>query len=231
MSSRTWTCLIRGSLNSTGSSAVRMLISGELIEATAAYRVVDFPLPVGPVTRIIPCGARMARWTRSRSSASNPSWARSSTTRDLSRMRRTMLSPKIVGRDDTRRSISRSASVAVIRPSWGRRRSAMSSCAMIFTRERMAASMGLGGAIMSWSTPSIRYRTWKASSPGSRWMSDARLAIASARTRLTRRTTGASAPSASSSEMSTFLRARSANSIASAGAWGSLLSRASIRPR
>ena len=41
-------------LNSTGSSAVAMLMSGLFRYARAEYRVVVFPEPVGPVTSIIP---------------------------------------------------------------------------------------------------------------------------------------------------------------------------------
>jgi hypothetical protein len=44
----------------------------------------------------------------------------------------------------------------------------MSRFDMILTRDRIAASICLGGFIMSWSTPSIRYRTRKTFSYGSR---------------------------------------------------------------
>ena len=71
----------------------------------------------------------------------------------------TIFSPKIVGSDETRRSISRFWNFTESRPSWGSRRSAMSRFDMILTRERMAGSICFGGFIMSWSTPSIRYRT------------------------------------------------------------------------
>ena len=46
----------------------------------------------------------------------------------------TMLSPCTVGMVDTRMSMSRPASLILMRPSWGSRFSAMFSCAMIFTR-------------------------------------------------------------------------------------------------
>ncbi len=39
---------------STGSSMVMIFFSEELIRSKAAYRVVVLPLPVGPVTRIMP---------------------------------------------------------------------------------------------------------------------------------------------------------------------------------
>ncbi len=50
----TW--LMPGRRYSTGSSTVTMLTSGRLILLRVAYRVVDFPDPVGPVTRISPYG-------------------------------------------------------------------------------------------------------------------------------------------------------------------------------
>lgn len=48
----TW--LIMGSWYSTGSSTVMIFFSTELISLSAEYSVVVFPLPVGPVTSIIP---------------------------------------------------------------------------------------------------------------------------------------------------------------------------------
>ncbi len=68
----------------------------------------------------------------------------------------TRLSPNSVGMVETRKSISRSAILSLMRPSWGSRRSAMSSLAMILTREMMAACSRRGGESTSWSTPSIR---------------------------------------------------------------------------
>ena len=78
---------------STGSSMVRMLRSGELIFASAAYSVVVLPEPVGPVTSTMP-------WERVTSPSmilschsSKPSSARSRMTFDLSRRRMTIRSP------------------------------------------------------------------------------------------------------------------------------------------
>ena len=63
----------------------------------------------------------------------------------------TIFSPKSVGRQDTRKSISRvaplSANRSLMRPSWGRRFSAMSSLAMILTREVIASRNFIGGAM------------------------------------------------------------------------------------
>ena len=46
-----------------------------------------------------------------------------------------MLSPGIVGTDDTRISTSRLATRILMRPSWGKRRSAMLRSAITLTRE------------------------------------------------------------------------------------------------
>ena len=50
----TWTWVIPSMTFSAGSSTVTMLIFFFTIRFKAAYRVVVFPLPVGPVTRTIP---------------------------------------------------------------------------------------------------------------------------------------------------------------------------------
>ncbi len=68
----------------------------------------------------------------------------------------TTLSPWSVGRVDTRRSSRRPSSPMRMRPSCGRRRSAMLSSAMILIREVIAALRRFGGVSASNSTPSIR---------------------------------------------------------------------------
>ena len=45
---------------STGSSTVMILIVGSLISFKALYSVDVFPLPVGPVTRMMPCGSAIS---------------------------------------------------------------------------------------------------------------------------------------------------------------------------
>ena len=99
----------------------------------------------------------------------------------------------------TRRSSSFSPTVTLIRPSWVRRRSAMSSLARILMRERMAPSNRRGGLSRSISRPSIRYRTRMRSSNGSMWMSEARSCTASVMINCTSRTIGALVSSTSSS--------------------------------
>ncbi len=75
---------------------------------------------------------------------------------------------------------------------------------MILSRDTMAASSRLGGASISWSTPSIRNRMRNTFSYGSQWMSDAPFRIASTRTMLTSLTTGASSADSFSSKTSTL---------------------------
>ena len=79
-----------------------------------------------------------------------------------------------------------------MRPSCGRRRSAMSRCASNLTRELTAAPWAAGTMSPGCSTPSMRKRTCRPSSKGSRWMSEARSSITRPMMALTRRMTGAS---------------------------------------
>ena len=56
ISARVCTWLAPGTSYSIGSSIVTMRMSGELIACRKALSVVDLPEPVGPVTRMMPCG-------------------------------------------------------------------------------------------------------------------------------------------------------------------------------
>ncbi len=89
---------------SMGSSTVLMFRSPFASRLSAAYRVVVFPDPVGPVTSRSPWGR--AR-NPSRAARSSPATPRSespfSCTRG-SKMRSTTFSPKATGRDETRNS-------------------------------------------------------------------------------------------------------------------------------
>ncbi len=72
----------------------------------------------------------------------------------------TIFSPNRVGNTETRKSISLPAPIfSLMRPSWGKRRSAMSRLAMILSRLDRAFFSLRGGCICSRSTPSIRKRT------------------------------------------------------------------------
>ena len=129
---------------STGSSSVMILTSGELISFKQAYSDVVFPLPVGPVARMIPCGLRIMRSKSWRLSSVNPSSVSPNSIDCRSRIRSTTLSPwsvATVGTVETRRSICRLPTLAIcllILPSCGRRRSATSISAMILILEVIA---------------------------------------------------------------------------------------------
>ena len=106
MFSRTCTWLMPARLNSTGSSAVMMLVSGVLIFAIDEYSVFVLPLPVGPVTSTMPHGRRIAGSNLASDSGSKPSFVMSSISLSLSSRRMTIFSPKSVGSTETRKSIS-----------------------------------------------------------------------------------------------------------------------------
>ncbi len=166
--------------------------SGLFILAREAYNVVVFPQPVGPVTRMMPLGRRMSSFILSSIPFEKPSRSRSIMMVDLSRTLMTTLSPKMVGRQETRRSISLPPMVSFILPSWGSLLSAILRSAMILSREIIAAWRCFGGGAISYNTPSTRYLTFKVSSKGSIWMSDARSFMACMRIRLTSFMMGAS---------------------------------------
>ena len=73
-----------------------------------------------------------------------------------SRIRMTTDWPWLVGSTLTRRSMSLPATWTLIRPSWGRRFSAMSIDPMILMRLTIGPSSRRGGFSISWQTPSIR---------------------------------------------------------------------------
>ena len=55
-----WVWLTPGILYSTGSSIVEILTSGVFSIDSTENKEVDLPLPVGPVTRIMPFGSAIA---------------------------------------------------------------------------------------------------------------------------------------------------------------------------
>ena len=86
-------CLMPAILCSTGSSIVRMLRWPLLSKPSAAYRVVDLPEPVGPVTSTAPLGFSTASVKRASAAAGMPSTSRPCGRVPESRMRRTAPSP------------------------------------------------------------------------------------------------------------------------------------------
>jgi hypothetical protein len=175
MSIRALTCVwpIPSRSYSIGSSTVITLTVEASIRFSAEYSVVLLPEPVGPVTSTMPCG-----WCTSRSKVASvcgdmPSLPRSSRPASFSSSRSTARSPCPVGSVETRTSTGRPPMRSVIRPSWGSRFSAMSSCAMILMRDTSAACSSRRGRTTSRSVPSTLNRTCEYDSKGSMWMSEA----------------------------------------------------------
>ena len=114
--------------------------------SSAPYSVVVLPEPVGPVTSRMPCGRAIMSSSRARIASSMPSCARSSLPACLSRRRSTTRSPRPAGIVDTRTSTGRPAMRSPMRPSCGRRFSAMSSFAMTLMRDTTAFAIAFCGA-------------------------------------------------------------------------------------
>ncbi|MPN14229.1 hypothetical protein SDC9_161555 [bioreactor metagenome] len=142
-----------------GSSTVLTLTSSVATRLSVEYSVVVLPEPVGPVTRMMPCG-RAVRWVKRLSvSPPMPTASRLSLLSLLSSRRSTARSPWALGRVETRTSMARVPRRRLMRPSCGRRFSAMSRSAMIFRREISAACSARLGCTTSRSVPSTRKRT------------------------------------------------------------------------
>jgi len=218
MSMRALTCVwpMPGRSYSIGSSTVMMLVVVEFRRDSDAYNVVVLPEPVGPVTSTMPCG-----WLISLSNCGSicplmPRWLRSRRPASLSSRRSTARSPWPVGRVETRTSTGLPPTRNVMRPSCGRRFSAMSSCDMILIREISDAWIALRGRTMSRNAPSMRKRTTDVCSNGSMWMSDAPSRSDCVSSALIMRITGASSDDSSRSSIagtscSSFVRSRSAS--------------------
>ena len=155
----TWVWPMPGSSYSIGSSTVMMLLLPASRRCKAAYKVVVLPEPVGPVTRMMPCGWAIRCSKRFSTGPCMPTDSRLSWLSDLSSRRSTARSPWALGRVDTRTSTARVPMRSEMRPSWGRRFSAMSRSAMIFRREISAACSARLGCTTSRSVPSTRKRT------------------------------------------------------------------------
>src|SRR5467141_1246279 len=114
-------------------------------------------------------------------------------------MRSTIFSPRLAGRVETRRSMSRLPADMPMRPSWGRRRSVMSRPASTLMRAVIPLSDVFGGMgpIKSCSKAWTRKRTRKPAAPGSMWMSLDSRSRPAAMIRFTRRM--ASSPTARAS--------------------------------
>ena len=140
---------------------VRILRVGSLRTDSTVARVVVLPLPVGPVTTIIPCGSVSRPRSFVSSAGEKPSLSIASKPVSLGSKRMTANSPYCVGMMATRRSSSDLDTCARAAPSCGRRRSAMLRPARILTREIMACGKAFAGTGTLRSSPSTRMRTTK----------------------------------------------------------------------
>src|SRR5215470_15357763 len=164
---------------------------GDLVLDRIVASVVVLPLPVGPVTTIMPCGSWIRRASLARSSVNKPSLSIASRPRSRGSRRMTADSPCCVGMIATRISRSDLAMRSRAAPSCGSRRSAMLRPARILMREITACGSASGGAGTARKSPSMRMRTIRPERDGARWMSLARSSTAFSRSSLTPRTTGA----------------------------------------
>ncbi len=195
MSAWVWIWVMRGSWNSTGSSTVMIFFMPSSAAASVAYRVVDLPEPVGPVTSRMPWASRLQAPSRARWSGAMPSRSSPRSLRSFGNRRSTMDSPCTPGNAEARTSMAWPLARTLRRPSCGKRRSAMSMPEISFRREATALKRSRGNCSRAYSTPSIRKRTTNWCSSGSRWMSEARCSTACASRLLTSSTTGASSAS------------------------------------
>ena len=175
----TWTWLTPVSRYSTGSSTVMMLTSGLLIAVSVAYSVVDLPEPVGPVTSNMPCGLRNEALEALEVLRAEPELLQVEVdAAGVEHTQHDLLAPHRRQRREPQVDAARCRSWAVIRPFCGTRRSVMSTLAMILRRLIRADWTALGTVSISCSTPSMRKRTRRSFSLGSRCRSEARFSMA-----------------------------------------------------
>ena len=146
---------------------VRIFRVGSLrIDSTVAS-VVVLPLPVGPVTTMMPWGSLSNSRSLASSDVEKPSFSMPSNPRSFASRRITADSPCWVGMMAMRMSNSARATRTRAAPSWGSRRSAMLRPARILMREMMACGSTLGGVGTTRSSPSTRRRTTRPERNGS----------------------------------------------------------------
>ena len=134
-----------GSIISIGSSIVQTFTSLVASVFSVEYSVVVLPEPVGPVTRMIPCGLPVISAQRALSSSEKPRSVKSLTRTSGSKIRITSFSPNAVGSVERRSSTSWPSAVRVLmRPSCGRRFSTTSMRPRILIRLVIAAMTGEG---------------------------------------------------------------------------------------
>ena len=151
---------------------------------------------------MMPCGAWMVSSIASRAAGDMPSASSVRRPACLSSSRSTTRSPLPVGMVDTRTSMARPAMRSAMRPSCGRRFSAMSSEAITLMRETIAGCSPRLGSTTLRSAPSTRKRTSARDSKISRCTSEAPSRTAWVSSALMSRMMGASFSASSRSAIS-----------------------------
>ena len=141
-----------------GSSIVIILVSLTRSFLVIAFTVVVFPEPVGPVTRINPCGVSSIFSISVRHSSVNPRSSKFNLFSFFPSILRTIDSPYFIGTIETRRSVFSFPSVTLILPSCGILFSSMFRFDIIFIRELIESNLSFSTVILSSSDPSILYR-------------------------------------------------------------------------
>ena len=134
ISSLIWTWPTPSNSYSTGSSAVKIFKCGLLTSLSILYSVVDFPEPVGPVTKISPWVLWIAFLKFFKSTSSKFNCSRVMSPASLFKIRITILSLFAVGRIDKRRSTTFPSILKFIAPSCGNLLSAISNLPIILNR-------------------------------------------------------------------------------------------------
>ena len=214
----TWVWLKAGSIISIGSSTVQTLTSSVASFLSVEYSVVVLPEPVGPVTKMMPCGRVISSPQRLASSFEKPKASKFLSAAPGSKIRITSFSPKAVGKEDRRISTSDpplgppSGRRVLMRPSCGLRRSITSIRPSSLMRAVMASITAWGTWCTVCNTPSMRKRTAPVSRRGSRWMSLARWSKAYCHNQSTSCTT----PWSLASRLSRLFRSTSCSKLAAA---------------
>ena len=141
---------------------VRILRVGALSAVSIVASVVVLPLPVGPVTTIIPCGSSSSRPDHAPVASAEAELAeleQAAIARQQADDRRLAVLRRHGGDADV--DLGARDAAGAPRPSCGRRRSAMLSPARILMREMSACGSACAGGATGRSRPSTRMRTMR----------------------------------------------------------------------
>ena len=121
-----------------------MFTSGVLSFESTLNKLVDLPLPVGPVTKTIPFGSVKALLIVSSDLPQYPSFSSGKASLDSLSTRITTFSPSVIGNVLTRKANLRPPKRILMRPSCGTRLSSIFRLAKILTRLTSALAIFFG---------------------------------------------------------------------------------------